>query len=117
MDYKKVRAESTAITRRLRDFSAKTGNIYETLVILSKRSNQISLEMRDELKKKIEEFATTSTNLEEIFENREQIEISKYYERLPKSALIAIQEYLDDQIYYRNPAREAEKKAITDLTD
>jgi DNA-directed RNA polymerase subunit K/omega len=117
MDYKKVRTETTAVTRKLRDFSAKTGNIYETLVILSKRSNQISLEIRDELKKKVEEFATTNTNLEEIFENREQIEISKYYERLPKATLISVQEYLDDQIYYRNPAREAEKKSPTDLTD
>jgi DNA-directed RNA polymerase subunit K/omega len=113
MDYKKVRTENSAITRKLRDFSKETGNVYETLVILSKRANQISLEMRDELKKKIDEFATTNTNLEEVFENREQIEISKFYERIPKPTLIAVQEYLDGQIYFRNPAKEAELKPNT----
>jgi DNA-directed RNA polymerase subunit K/omega len=112
MDYKKIKTEPTATTRRLRDFSSKTGNIYETLAILSKRANQISLEMRDELKKKIDEFATTSTNLEEVFENREQIEISKFYERLPKSTLLSVQEYLDDQVYFRNPLKEADKDQI-----
>lgn len=112
MDYKKIKTEPTAITRKLRDFSAKTGNIYETLAILSKRSNQISLEMRDELKKKIDEFATTSTNLEEVFENREQIEISKFYERMPKPSLLAVQEYLDDQVYFRNPLKEADKDQL-----
>ncbi|MBE0638189.1 MAG: RNA polymerase Rpb6 [Bacteroidales bacterium] len=110
MDYKRVKTEPTAITRRMKDFNKDTGNIYETLAILSKRSNQISLEMRDELKKKIDEFATTNTNLEEVFENREQIEISKFYEKLPKATLIAIQEFLDDQIYHRNPSKELEVK-------
>jgi len=108
MDYKRVKTEPTAVTRRMRDFSKGTGNIYETIAILSKRSNQISLEMRDELKKKIDEFASTNTNLEEVFENREQIEISKFYEKLSKPTLIAVQEFLDNQIYYRNPARELE---------
>lgn len=111
MDYKRVKTEPTAITRKMRDFSKGTSNIYETLAILSKRSNQISLEIRDELKKKIDEFATTNTNLEEVFENREQIEISKFYEKLPKPSLIAIQEFLDDQIYYRNPSNEIAPKS------
>lgn len=110
MDYKRIKTDTTAVTRRMRDFSKDTGNIYETIVIISKRANQIALEMRDELKKKIDEFATNTTNLEEVFENREQIEISKYYERLPKPSLIAIQEYLDGQIYYRNPSKEKEKE-------
>lgn len=108
MDYKRVKTEPTAVTRRMRDFSKGTGNIYETIAILSKRANQISLEMRDELKKKIDEFSSTNTNLEEVFENREQIEISRFYEKLSKPSLIAVQEFLDDQIYYRNPARELE---------
>lgn len=113
MDYKKVRTENSAVTRKLRDFSKETGNVYETLAILSKRANQVSLEMRDELKKKIDEFATTNTNLEEVFENREQIEISKFYERIPKPTLISVQEYLDGQIYFRNPSKEAEQKPTT----
>lgn len=111
MDYKRVKTDSNAVTRKMRDFNKDTGNIYETIAILSKRSNQISLEMRDELKKKIDEFSTANTNLEEVFENREQIEISKFYEKLPKPTLIAVQEFLDNQIYYRNPSREADQQA------
>lgn len=110
MDYKKVKTESEAITRDTRIFSEQTGNMYESVVILSKRANQISLELKDELNKKIEEFATTSDNLEEVFENKEQIEIARYYERLPKSTLIAVHEFLNNQIYYRNPHREMKKK-------
>lgn len=107
MDYKKVKTDTTAVTRNKNDFYALTGNIYESVVVLSKRSNQISLEMKDELDKKLAEFATPSDNLEEIFENREQIEIAKYYEQLPKPTLIAIQEFLDDKIYFRRPELEA----------
>ncbi len=107
MDYKKVKTDTTAVTRNKNDFYALTGNIYETVVVLSKRSNQISLEMKDELDKKLAEFATPSDNLEEIFENREQIEIAKYYEQLPKPTLISIQEFLDDKIYFRRPELEA----------
>jgi DNA-directed RNA polymerase subunit K/omega len=90
----------------LRGFDTETGNIYETLVIIAKRANQISAEMKEELNGKLAEFASTSDNLEEIFENREQIEISKYYERLPKPTLIAIQEFQEGKIYFRNPAKE-----------
>ena len=111
MDIKKVKTDTTAITRRMRDFNQHTDNLYETVAILSKRANQLSLEFKEELNKKISEFATTNDNLEEIFENREQIEIARYYERLPKSTLVSVHEFLNDQIYYRNPAREANKTA------
>jgi DNA-directed RNA polymerase subunit K/omega len=97
---------NTTITRDLVNFEEKTTNVYETLAVLAKRANHISAELKEELNEKLSEFASISDNLEEIFENREQIEISKYYERLPKASLIAIQEYLDGKIYHRNPARE-----------
>ncbi|OYT17185.1 MAG: RNA polymerase Rpb6 [Bacteroidetes bacterium 4572_77] len=107
MDYKKVKTEKEAITRTLREFDEPTGNIYESVAILSKRANQIGKEIKEELNRKIEEFATTGDNLEEVFENREQIEIAKFYEQLPKPTLLAIQEFLDDEIYYRNPEKDA----------
>jgi DNA-directed RNA polymerase subunit K/omega len=107
MDYKRVRTEQEAITRRMRDFNNQTGNIYETVVLLAKRADQIGLELKQELNKKIEEFSSSSDNLEEIFENREQIEIAKYYEKLPKPSLLAIQEFQDEAIYYRNPHKES----------
>jgi DNA-directed RNA polymerase subunit K/omega len=106
MDYKKSTADLTTATRDLRDLDGKTGNIYESIAIISKRANQISAEMKEELTNKLAEFASNTDNLEEIFENREQIEISKYYERLPKPSLIAIQEFFDDKIYHRNPNNE-----------
>ncbi|MDQ3047198.1 MAG: DNA-directed RNA polymerase subunit omega [Bacteroidota bacterium] len=109
MDYKKTTADLTTTTRDLRDLDGKTGNIYESIAIISKRANQISAEMKEELTNKLAEFASTTDNLEEIFENREQIEISKYYERLPKPSLIAIQEFFDDKIYHRNPTTENQK--------
>ncbi len=106
MDYKKTNAPSSTITRNLSDFDKDTGNIYESLVIASKRSNQIALELKEELKQKLDEFASYSDNLEEIFENREQIEISKYFEKLPKPTLIALQEFLEGKITYREPEAE-----------
>ena len=106
MDFKKVRTETTVVTRQKDQFYKGTGNIYETVVILTKRANQIASEMKEELNKKIEEFATNNDSLEEVFENREQIEIAKFYERLPKPTLIAIHEFLNDKIYFRNPAKE-----------
>ncbi|MCX6292158.1 MAG: DNA-directed RNA polymerase subunit omega [Bacteroidetes bacterium] len=96
----------TTVTRNTLSFEKGTNNIYESLVVISKRANQISAEMKEELNGKLSEFNQQSDNLEEIFENREQIEISKYYERLPKPTLIALQEYAEDKIYYRNPANE-----------
>ena len=106
MDYKKVKTETYSVTRNIEDFTKGTANVYETVAILSKRANQIGLELKEELNQKLSEFATTTDNLEEVFENREQIEIAKYYEHLPKPTLIAIHEYSNDEIYYRNPHKE-----------
>ena len=104
MSYKN--SATTTITRDLLKFEKGTGNIYESLVIISKRANHIGAELKDELQNKLSEFVSTTDNLEEVFENREQIEISKFYEKLPKPTLIALQEFLDDKIYYRNPSQE-----------
>ncbi|MCK9269341.1 MAG: DNA-directed RNA polymerase subunit omega [Bacteroidales bacterium] len=117
MDYKKIKSENTAVTRRMRQFDKDTGNIYETLAIISKRSNQISLELKEELNKKLAEFATNTDSLEEVFENREQIEIARFYEKLPKPTLLAVQEFLDDQVYYRNPAKEATNPLTSDILE
>lgn len=106
MDYRKSNAPSNTVTRDMIQLSADTGNIYETVKIISKRANQISVEMKTDLEKKLQEFASYNDNLEEVFENREQIEISRYYEKLPKSTLIATQEYLEGKVYYKNPAKE-----------
>lgn len=108
MDYKKIKAPTEAITRNVEAFSRGTNNIYETTVVLSRRANQISLDIKEELNQKIEDFATPSDNLEEVFENREQIEIARFYEKLPKPTLIAVQEFLEGKIYYRNPSKEEE---------
>ncbi|MDL2231387.1 DNA-directed RNA polymerase subunit omega [Porphyromonadaceae bacterium OttesenSCG-928-L07] len=101
VDFKKVKAPNNTITRNPAILSEKSGNIYESVAIIGKRANQISVEMKDELSRKLQEFASYTDNLEEIFENREQIEISKYYERIPKPVLIATQEFLDDKVYFR----------------
>ncbi|MBN4081647.1 DNA-directed RNA polymerase subunit omega [bacterium AH-315-C07] len=93
-------------TRNLIDFEKGTENTYESVVILSKRANMLGLELKEELHAKLAEFDTTIDNLEEIFENTEQIELSKYYERLPKPALIAIEEFLEEKIYFRKPTEE-----------
>jgi DNA-directed RNA polymerase subunit K/omega len=108
MDFKKIRTETTVVTRQKDQFYKGTGNIYETVAILTKRANQIAAEMKEELNKKIEEFATNNDSLEEVFENREQIEIAKFYERLPKPTLIAIHEFLHDEIYFRNPNKDVQ---------
>jgi len=113
MDYKRTKADKTTQTRNLDDFTKLTGNVYETISMLSKRSNQIAQELKQELYHKIEEFASQTDNLEEIFENREQIEITRFYEQLPKPTLIAINEYLNDQLVYRND--ENEKGVINDM--
>lgn len=103
MDYKKTKAPTSTVTRNLNNVDKFTGNIYEAVSIISKRSNQISGELKEELNRKLEEFASYTDNLEEVFENREQIEISRFYERLPKPTLMAIQEFLDEQVYFRKP--------------
>lgn len=101
---------TSTITRDLREFDIHTDNIYESIVIISKRANQISVDIKEELHGKLAEFATVNDNLEEIFENREQIEISKYYERQPKASMIAIDEFINNEIYYRNPAKEQDSE-------
>ncbi len=106
MDFKKVNAPTNTISRNMNSMSAKVGNIYETVVIISKRSNQISVEIKAELDKKLQEFTSLNENIEEVFENREQIEISRYYEKLSKPVLIATQEFIEDKVYYRNPFKE-----------
>ena len=106
MDYKKTNAPLNTVTRDMIELSADTGNIYETVCIIAKRANQISMEMKHDLEKKLQEFASISDNLEEVSENREQIEISRYYEKLPKPTLIAAQEYVDHKIHFRNPVKE-----------
>ncbi len=106
MDFKKINTETTCVTRQKDQFYVGTGNIYETVAIMAKRADQIAAEMKSELNKKIEEYTTSNDSLEEVFENKEQIEVAKYYERLPKATLIAVNEFLNDRIYYRNPNKE-----------
>jgi len=108
MDFKKTKAPLTTMTRNLDELHASTGNIYETVVIVAKRSNQISVEMKQELNRKLEDFSSYTDNLEEVFENREQIEISRFYEKMPKATLISLQEFMDNDIYYRSPASGSE---------
>ena len=99
MDYKKSKAPTNTVTHNLMDFCDGTNNIYESVVIMSKRANQIAVQMKEDL-------ASNNDNLEETFENREQIEISRYYEKLPKPTLIAANEFLHHNIYFRNPAKD-----------
>lgn len=102
MDNQKIaQVPVNTITRNLADFAAPTGNVYESVMIIAKRSNQIAADIKQELNHKLEEFTNYADTLEETFENREQIEISKYYERLPKPVLIATKEFQDGKIYYR----------------
>jgi DNA-directed RNA polymerase subunit K/omega len=103
MAYRDSTAEKTTITRNLKELDQQTGNIYETITVLAKRANQINVNLKEELQAKLEEFASTTDNLEEIFENREQIEVSRFYERLPKPAAIAIQEYEEEKIFWKSP--------------
>lgn len=103
MDYKKTNTPLNTVTRDLVELSEQTGNIYETVCIIAKRSNQIAGEMKRDLEKKLDEFKSLNDNLEEISENREQIEISRYYEKLPKPTLIATQEYVEGKITFRRP--------------
>lgn len=106
MDYRKSKAPASTVSRDMSKMWKDTGNIYETVTIIGRRSNQISSEMKHDLDKKLQEFASYNDNLEEVFENREQIEISRYYEKLPKATLIATREYEDGEIYWKNPAKK-----------
>ncbi len=106
MDYKKSNAPTNTVTRNVMELCDDTNNIYESVVVIGKRANQISSEIKNELSKKLQEFASVTDNLDEVFENREQIEISRYYEKLPKPTLMATQEFVDGKIYFRNPAKD-----------
>ena len=102
MDLKKTQAPISTVTYDRNEVDAQTDNIFEAIAIASKRAIQINEEIKRELLDKLEEFATPTENLEEIFENKEQIEVSKFYEKLPKPHAIAIEEWLNEKIYYRN---------------
>jgi len=117
MNYKKTGAEKSTITRDLFDLSEKTGNIYNSLSVVAKRSKQINRELNDELVKKLDEFATNNEELEEIFENSEQIAVSRYYERLPKPWSIAMQELMDDDIYIKNYEEESDSESESENKD
>ncbi len=106
MNYKKAKADITTVTRDIKQLEKNTGNLYQSVVIMSKRANQINLEIKEDLNSKISEFTSSTDNLEEVFENREQIEIAKYYEQLPKPTLISIYEFMNDQIYFRIPEKQ-----------
>ena len=101
MDYKRTKAPVTTMTQDIDRLDEVTGNIYETVVICSKRANQIAMDLKQELSKKLEEFSYYTDNLEEVMENKEQIEISRFYERLPKPTSIALEEFKEGKIYFR----------------
>ncbi len=111
MDFKKIKAPTTTVTYDLDKLEQGTGNIYESIVIMGRRADQIAVEMKEELSKKLEEFASYTDNLEEVFENREQIEISRFYERLPKPTAIAIQEFIEGRLKWRKPRRQQRRRS------
>lgn len=106
MDFKKNNTPLTTVTRDMIELSQDTGNVYETVSIIARRANQIAAQMKSDLEKKLQEFAPYNDTLEEINENREQIEISRYYERLPKPTLIATQEYIDHKLFFHKSNRD-----------
>jgi DNA-directed RNA polymerase subunit K/omega len=110
---KPTSAAKTTITRNVADLDKETGNVYEAVALLGKRANQISVQVKEELNAKLEEFAISGENLEEVYENREQIEVSKHYERMPKPTALAIQELLEGKLYFRRveegPAQPAQQ--------
>ena len=106
MENKTKKVPTNTITRDVKDLAAPTGNIYESVVVLYKRANQIALAEKKELNKKLEDFKNERDTMEEVFENKEQIEISKYYERQPKPDLVAIAEFENDELFYRKAKQE-----------
>ncbi len=110
MDYKKSKAPVNTTKRDVMAMCEDTNNIYETVAIIGKRANQIAADMKQELNKKLTEFSSYSEGLDEVFENREQIEISCYYEKLPKPTLIATQEYLDKEVYFRDASADEDEE-------
>jgi len=107
-DYKNTEAPVSTVTFDKTKIEKPTQNIYEAIAIMSKRASQINDDLKSELVDKLEEFATFNDSLEEVFENKEQIEVSRFYERLPKPTAIAVQEWLDDEIYFRKPEEDNE---------
>jgi DNA-directed RNA polymerase subunit K/omega len=106
MDYKETKAPLSTITYNKNEIEAPTQNIYEAISIIAKRANQINSDLKRELVDKLDEFATYNDSLEEVFENKEQIEVSKFYERLPKPTAMAVEEWLNDKVYHRTPETE-----------
>ena len=110
MDYKKSKAPVNTVTRDIMSLCDETDNIYESVAIISKRANQIGVEIKQDLSKKLAEFASYNDSLDEVFENREQIEISRYYEKLPKPKLLATQEFVDGDVYWRDPSKDEQNE-------
>ncbi|MCQ2340944.1 MAG: DNA-directed RNA polymerase subunit omega [Paludibacteraceae bacterium] len=110
MDYKKTKAPKNTLTRDMNQMTQKVGNVYETVAIISKRANQISQALKRELDSKLQDFSMPQDALDESFENKEQIEISRSYERMPKSTLIATQEFIDDELMYKVSSRDDQLK-------
>ena len=110
MDYKESNAALSTITYNREVLEAPTNNIYEAISIIAKRANQINSDLKTELIDKLDEFATYNDSLEEVFENKEQIEVSKFYERLPKPTAIAVEEWLNEEIYHRETTTTPESK-------
>ena len=106
MDYKETNAALSTITYNKEEIQAPTENIYEAISIIAKRANQINADLKKELVDKLDEFATYNDSLEEVFENKEQIEVSKFYEKLPKPTAMAVEEWLNDKVYFRTPETE-----------
>ena len=113
MDYKKSKAPVNTVTRNIMDLCDETGNIYESVAIIAKRANQIAVEIKQDLNKKLQEFASYNDSLEEVFENREQIEISRYYEKLPQPTLLATEEFVENNIYWRDSLKEQKQNKDT----
>tara|TARA_R110001583_G_scaffold16307_5_gene66996 strand:+ start:1715 stop:2044 length:330 start_codon:yes stop_codon:yes gene_type:complete len=109
MDYKNTKAAATTVTYDKNKIEAPTENIYEAITIIAKRAEQISGDLKGELIEKLEEFATYTDSLDEVFENKEQIEVSKFYEKLPKPTALAVEEWLENKIYFRNPEVETKE--------
>mmetsp|Transcript_7447 Transcript_7447/g.8612 ORF Transcript_7447/g.8612 Transcript_7447/m.8612 type:complete len:111 (-) Transcript_7447:421-753(-) len=109
MDIKNSSAPTTTTTYNRNKIDQPTENIYEAISIIAKRAAQINTEMKKELVNKLDEFATYNDSLEEVFENKEQIEVSKFYEKLPKPHAIAVEEWLEDKIYFRDTANKEEE--------
>ncbi|MFY7672435.1 DNA-directed RNA polymerase subunit omega [Tenacibaculum sp. MEBiC06402] len=103
MNYKETKAAATTVTYNREAIEAPTNNIYEAISIIAKRATQINSDLKKELVDKLDEFATYNDSLEEVFENKEQIEVSKFYERLPKPTAIAVEEWLNERVYHRSP--------------